>query len=214
MRNRKRNKKINKKLLVIISVCIAALISVLILFLFIIPSNKVHTPKKADEPTLTIETPKKLNISEDKDIIIDVTLSSLGEALYPAASMSISFDPSRLEFQGIEEGNVFVKNGGGDVSQQLPEWSCNTEQSNKSGKINIMYLDITGGQNAFSRELLSKKNNVVLRLKFRARGSLREGDVCDLIFEDACFAASDESQSLAMTVNTLKVKNGKIVIGE
>ena len=43
---------------------------------------------------------------------------------------------------------------------------------------------------------------------------MRSGDVCDLIFEDAVFAASDETQSLAMTTGTLKVKNGKIVAGE
>jgi hypothetical protein len=54
----------------------------------------------------------------------------------------------------------------------------------------------------------------VLRLKFRLRGSVRSGDICDLIFDDAVFAASDETQSLAMTTNTLTVKNGKIVIGE
>ena len=40
------------------------------------------------------------------------------------------------------------------------------------------------------------------------------GDVCDLIFDDAVFAASDENESLAMTRDTLKVRNGKIVIGE
>jgi hypothetical protein len=77
-----------------------------------------------------------------------------------------------------------------------------------------MYLDMTGGKNAFSKDLLAEDNNVVLRLKFRLRGSVRAGDVCDLIVEDAVFAASDETQSLAMTTNTLTVKNGKLVIGE
>ena len=73
---------------------------------------------------------------------------------------------------------------------------------------------MTGGKNAFSKELLAEDDNVVLRLKFRLRGSVRAGDVCDLIVEDAVFAASDETQSLAMTTNTLTVKNGKIVIGD
>ena len=85
---------------------------------------------------------------------------------------------------------------------------------NESGKINVMYLDMTGGKNAFVKELLAEDDNVVLRLKFRLRGSVRVGNVCDLIVEDAVFAASDETQSLAMTTNTLKIKNGKIVIGE
>ena len=128
--------------------------------------------------------------------------------------MSISFDSSRLEFIGVEEGNVFIRNDEGDVPQKLPNWSCNPEQCNKSGKINIMYLDTTGGKNAFSKELLAEEDNVLLRLKFRLRGSARKNDVYDLIFEDAVFAASDEKDSLAMTTDTLKVRNGKIVIGD
>ncbi len=165
-------------------------------------------------PTLTIETPQKISKSETEEFPLDVTISSFGDAIYPAASMSISFDSSRLEFIGVEEGNVFIRNDEGDVPQKLPNWSCNPEQSNKSGKINIMYLDTTGGKNAFSKELLAEDDNVVLRLKFRLRGSARIGDICDLIFDDAVFAASDETQSLAMTTDTLKVRDGKIVIGE
>ena len=165
-------------------------------------------------PTLTIETPQKVSMEAAKEIILDMTISSLEDAVYPAASMSISFDPSRLEFLGVEEGNVFVRSGENGVQQKLPEWSCNPEQCNQIGAINIMYLDLTGGKNAFSKELLAEKDNVVLRLKFRLRGSLRKGDVCDLIFEDAIFAASDEKESLAMNRNTLKVKNSKIVVGE
>ena len=54
----------------------------------------------------------------------------------------------------------------------------------------------------------------VLRLKFRLRGSVHSGDVFDLTFDDAVFAASDETESLAMTTDTLRVRNGKIVVGE
>ena len=67
---------------------------------------------------------------------------------------------------------------------------------------------------AFTKELLADDYNVVLRLNFRLRGSIRPGDVLDLIVEDAVFAASDEPQSLAMTTDTLRVKNGRLVIGE
>ena len=164
-------------------------------------------------PTLAVETPQKLSISGTDTFVLDVTISSFGDAIYPAASMSIAFDASRLEFLGIEEGNVFIKSDNSS-GQTLPEWSYNTAACNASGKINVMYLDMTGGRNAFSKELLAEDNNVVLRLKFRLRGSVRTGDVCDLIVEDAVFAASDETQSLAMTTNTLTVKNGKIVIGD
>ena len=77
-----------------------------------------------------------------------------------------------------------------------------------------MYLDLTGGKEAFTQSLLAEENNVVLRLSFRLRGSARAGYVFDLIVEDAIFAASDERQSLAMNQDTLKVKNGKIVVGD
>jgi hypothetical protein len=143
---------------------------------------------------------------------LDVTLSALGDARYPAMSMSLSFDASRLEFLGVEEGNVFIRDDAN--SRKLPDWSCNVQNSNDTGLINIMYLDMTGGRNAFTKELLDEACNVLLRLKFRLRGSVRAGDVLDLIVEDAVFAASDEAQSLAMTTDTLKVKNGKLVIGE
>ncbi len=166
------------------------------------------------EPTLTVETPQKLSASQTSEFTLDVTISDLGDARYPAMSMSIAFDSSRLEFLGVEEGNIFILSDENANHQQLPEWSYNVQNSNETGLINIMYLDMTGGRNAFTKELLAKDYNVVLRLKFRLRGSARPGDVLDLIVEDAVFAASDETQSLAMTTDTLKVKNGRLVIGE
>lgn len=198
-----------KKILIGTGIGVFVIALLIIIFLF---TNKDNLP--FGTPTLTIETPQKISISKTEELTLDVTISSLGEAVYPAASMSISFDSSRLEFLGVEEGNVFISSAESGVNQKLPEWSVNPDQCNKTGKINIMYLDTTGGKNAFSREFLAEDNNVALRLKFRLRGSMRSGDVCDLIFEDAVFASSDETQSLAMTTGTLKVKDGKIVAGE
>ena len=166
------------------------------------------------KPTLIVETPQKLSVSQTEEFTLDVTVSDLGEVRYPAMSMSVSFDASRLEFLGVEEGNIFILSDENSAGQQLPDWSCNVQNSNDTGLINIMYLDMTGGRNAFSKDLLADDYNVVLRLKFRLRGSSRPGDVLDLIVEDAVFAASDETKSLAMTTNTLKVKNGRLVIGE
>ena len=165
-------------------------------------------------PTLVVETPQKLSASQTEDFTLDVTVSDLGDARYPAMSMSIAFDSSRLEFLGVEEGNIFILSDENSAGQQLPDWSCNVQSSNDTGLINIMYLDMTGGRNAFTKDLLADDYNVVLRLKFRLRGSVRPGDVIDLIVEDAVFAASDETQSLAMNRDTLKIKNGRLVIGE
>ncbi len=208
MSKRPMNPKAKKKLIICISAGVLALL--LILFLLLTNWDKIA----GGTPTLAIETPQKISKTATEEFTLDVTISSFGNAIYPAASMSISFDSSRLEFIGLEEGNVFIRNDEGEIPQKLPEWSCNPEQCNKSGKINIMYLDTTGGKNAFIKELLAEDDNVVLRLKFRLRGSVRNGDVCDLIFDDAIFAASDETESLAMTTDTLKVRDGKIVIGE
>lgn len=209
MSKRPMDPKTKKKLFIGIGAGVLLLLLILFLLLFKGCDHSIF----GGTPTLTIETPQKISKTETEEFSLDVTISSFGDAIYPAASMSISFDSSRLEFLGIEEGNVFIQNDG-DVPQKLPDWSCNPEQCNKSGKINIMYLDTTGGKNAFSKELLGTGDNVVLRLKFRLRGSVRSGDICDLIFDDAVFAASDETQSLAMTRDTLKVRNGKIVVGE
>ena len=165
-------------------------------------------------PTLIVETPQKLSVSQTENFTLDVTVSDLGDARYPAMSMSIAFDSSRLEFLGVEEGNIFILSDENSTGQQLPDWSCNVQSSNDTGLINIMYLDMTGGRNAFTKDLLADDYNVVLRLKFRLRGSVRPGDVLDLIVEDAVFAASDETQSLAMNRDTLKIKNGRLVIGE
>ena len=165
-------------------------------------------------PVLAVKTPHKLSASQADTVTLDGTMSELGDTLYPAASMSIRFDPACLEFLGIEEGNVFVTSSSAPGGRMLPQWSCYPKQCNESGLINIMYLDLTGGRESFSQELLAETDNVLLRLSFRLRGSVRSGDVYDLILEDAVFAASDEENSLAMIQNTLNTKNGKIVMGD
>ena len=199
-------KQRKKKWLWIVGACI--LIAVLVLLLTRCSGSDFGVP------TLIVETPQKLSATGTDEFTLDVTVSNLGEARYPAMSISISFDSSRLEFLGVEEGNIFILSDESNNGQQPPDWSCNVQNSNDTGRINIIYLDMTGGRNAFTQELLTKDYNVVLRLKFRLRGSSRPGDVLDLIVEDAVFAASDETQSLAMTTGTLKTKNGRLVIGE
>lgn len=193
---------------------LAAVFAVLILAIILILTQLGDFTAK--EPTLIVETPQKIRAGSNETITIDVSISALGDALYPAMSVSLSFDSSRLEFLGVAEGNVFILDDedAAGVAQKLPEWSCNVQHSNETGKINIMYLDMTGGKYAFTKDLLASDDNVLLRLQFRLRGSARSGDVLDLIVEDAVFAASDETQSLAMTTDTLKVRDGKIVVGD
>ena len=196
-----------KKRKIPVAILLGILVLILILSLILARFSRIG----GKVPVLTVETPQKLSASQTDTFTLDVTISELGDTIYPAMSMSLRFDPSCLEFLGIEEGNVFVTDS--QVGRKLPQWSCNPEQCNKTGLINIMYLDLTGGKEAFAQSLLAEEDNVVLRLSFRLRGSARAGDVFELAVEDVVFAASDERQSLAMNHGTLKVKNGKIVVG-
>ena len=197
-----------KKRKIPVAILLGILVLILILSLILARFSRIG----GKVPVLTVETPQKLSASQTDTFTLDVTISELGDTIYPAMSMSLRFDPSCLEFLGIEEGNVFLTDS--QVGRKLPQWSCNPEQCNKTGLINIMYLDLTGGKEAFTQSLLAEEDNVVLRLSFRLRGSARAGDVFELAVEDVVFAASDERQSLAMNQGTLKVKNGKIVVGD
>lgn len=198
-----------KKMAILTAVLAGLILAIILIFTRFVDSV-------AKEPTLTVETPQKISAGSSETITIDASISALGDALYPAMSVSLSFDSSRLEFLGVAEGNVFIlddENSAG-IAQKLPDWSYNVQHSNETGKINIMYLDMTGGKHAFTKDLLADDDNVLLRLQFRLRGSARSGDVLDLIVEDAVFAASDETQSLAMKTDTLKTRDGKIVVGD
>lgn len=181
---------------------VVVLLALLGLLLFRISPNNV--------PCFTIVTPPKASLSGSREVIVDVTISDLGQAIYPAASASIRFDPARLEFLGVQEGNVFIRDGTGP---SLPDWNCNPTVCNETGVIQIMYLDLTGGTHAFDRNLLAPEDNVLLRLAFRLRGSARAGDVYDLTVEDAVFAASNEAESLSVLQGTLTCRNGRIVVG-
>ena len=167
-------------------------------------------------PAVTIETPNKMSRSDRGEFTLDVTLSDLKEGeLYPAASFSMNFDANKLEFLGLEEGNVLVpceKKANGAVTE-LPKWGVNVERSNEIGQINVMYLDLTGGRQAFSKDLLPDGDRVLFRLRFKLRGSVQSGDIIEISFADAVFAASDEKDSLASVKNTLKTHSGREIIG-
>ena len=111
------NPKTKKKLILGISAGVLVLLLILFLLLFKGCSHSIF----GGTPTLSIETPQKISKTESEEFMLDVTISSFGDAIYPAASMSISFDSSRLQFIGIEEGNVFIRNDEGEIPQKLPE---------------------------------------------------------------------------------------------
>ena len=200
----------NKKKIIIISIIILILIAGIIVFIKLRSGGEIFP----SAPAVIIETPGKMNADDREPFSLKLQLTSLTGDNYPAASFSIRFDPSKLEFLGIEEGNVVIKNVDSSSGVSLPEWSVNVERSNETGIINIMYLDMTGGKYSFSDELLQDTVNVILLLDFRLRGAVRAGDIIELSLDDAVFASNDETQSLASTKSTLRTVNGRIVIGE
>ena len=197
-----RKKKIISGLLILIILAV-------LLFLFLHRGGVLPSA-----PAVTVETPAKMEEKDREPFSLELQLTSLGETVYPAASFSISFDPAKIEFLGISEGNVIIRNSENSSGTALPEWNVNVARSNETGIINIMYIDMTGGKYAFSKELLREQDNVLLLLNFRLRGSVRAGDILELSLDDAVFAASDEAESLSSAAGTLRTVNGRIVIGE
>lgn len=203
-------KKNSKKKTIIIVLLVLLALAVLALFLF------RDGGALSLAPAVTIETPNKMSQSDRDEFTLDVTLSDLRDGLYPAASFSINFDSNKLEFLELEEGNVLVpceKKANGAVTE-LPGWGVNVGRSNEIGQINVMYIDLSGGRRAFSKDLLPDGDRVLFRLKFKLRGSVQSGDIIEISFADAVFAASDEKDSLASTKNTLKTRSGRVVIGD
>ncbi len=207
----KQKKPLSKKKKIAITISVVSLAVIAVVLIFFLRGCSSFF---ADAPSVTIETPDKKSASDHEQFSLELQLSSLGDALYPAASFSISFDSSKLEFLGIEEGNVMITDAQSVSGYQLPEWNVNVDYSNEVGQINLMYLDMTGGKYAFTNNALDRDGNVLLHLLFRLRGSARSGDIYELSFDDAIFAAADEANSLASSKDTLKTNNGRIVIGE
>lgn len=204
----KKNAK-KKRILIIVFILLVLAVCGFVIF-FLLGGGELFF----SAPAVTVETPAKMHASDQEPFSLALQLTALEDANYPAASFSISFDAEKLEFLGLSEGNVSVKNPGSHSGKALPEWSVNVEKSNETGQINIMYLDMTGGKYAFSKELLQERDNVLLYLNFRLRGSVRQGDAYELCIDDAVFAASDEEESLAKAAGSLRTNNGRIVIGD
>lgn len=203
-------KKSNKKKIIIIGI-VLLLLALAAYFLFIKDGGAISFA-----PTVTIETPEKKSASDKGEFSLAVTLSDLKDELYPAASFSINFDSNKLEFLGLEEGNVLVpcEEKANGATSTLPDWGVNVERSNETGQINIMYLDLSGGRYAFSRELLPDGNKVLFKLRFKLRGGVQSGDIIELSFADAVFAANNEDDSLGMTERTLSARSGRVVVGD
>lgn len=207
----KEEKKGNRKIIIAAILILTA--AAVILFL---------TKGLSQKPTLSLEAPDGIGERDKDEFVVDVKLSDMGEAIYPAASIIVTFDKNRLEFTGVKMGNVMVYDNFNPEKQEgegemvIPLWNCNTDLSNRTGEIKAMYLDMTGGDNAYAAAgFKSGDQDTVLRLGFKLRDSVSAGDELKLEIADAVFAASggDESgASLASadSLGTLRIKDTQI----
>lgn len=167
-------------------------------------------------PALSLEAPGELSVGAGGEFTVPVTLSALPDNRYPAASLSVTFDAGKLEFLGVDEGNMLVTADDGDSSTRLklPDWGVNAVKANKDGIISAMYLDITGGRRAFCADGFEPQTrNVLMRLRFRLRASAAPGDILSLTVSDAVLATvtnQKDGSSLATGSNTLNARNGII----
>ncbi|MGL5353193.1 MAG: cohesin domain-containing protein [Clostridium sp.] len=178
-------------------------------------------------PTLVLNGPKgKIELGDNKEIIVPVTLSKLPEENYPAASASIKFDERKLEFVGVELGtmesydNYDDKSDANNVRYKIPNWTYNVEAANRDGVINTMYVDTTAGKNGYIKEGFEKdKKDIPFKLVFKLKYSALPGEKIELKINDASFATvngEEDKTSLSTKENysKLKVKPTYIVVAK
>ena len=80
----------------------AILTCAVLLCIFLIPKDDGEA--NTDTPTLTVETPQKLSISGTDTFVLDVTVSSFGDAIYPAVFKLLSCNIRVLLNFGVQFG--------------------------------------------------------------------------------------------------------------
>lgn len=211
--NENANENKSRKTLRIILIILAAIIiigGITAGVLFYLSQRAANTD--ADLPTIQIQSLSIDDYKADDSIMLDVTLSEMpNNVLYPAASINIKFDSTKLIFDGITDGNILTL--GDDDKMSVPTWAVNAQRANATGEISIMYLDITGGRHAFCDQGFdTDSQNILMRLKFHLRGTIKENDILTLNIKDFCLAADNETETLSMTGRTVKTVDGKIII--
>ncbi|MDR0459635.1 MAG: hypothetical protein LBG68_04110 [Coriobacteriales bacterium] len=173
----------------------------------------------ASTPSITLMSPQPVSAASRDEIVIDVVLSELPEGNYPAASLSVEFDSSKLEFVGLKQGTMMTLgnvSANGEMHYDIPLWVADIAASNQRGVVNIMYLDISGGSHAYVADGFAKgQSDIVVRLVFRLRDSAIAGNQLNITVADACFATiggAEDGSSLATSMKTLRAYPAMIIV--
>ena len=95
-------------------------------------------------------------------------------------------------------------------SSKSPDWQYDVNNSNKTGLINVIYLDSSGGRESFTNKSISSDKNSILRLEFKLKDNIENADGLSLKIEDAVFATIKgdlDNTSLSTKKKTIKTKN-------
>lgn len=194
---------------------VAALVMIGILIVSALGSS---VDEETGEPSVTLMSPPPAVKSEKEEIIIDVVVSNLPDEIFPAASLSVEFPTDKLEFANVKAGTMMITNtvAQESVEYQIPSWEYDVPAANELGIVNTMYLDMTGGQCAYTRDgFIKGEKDILISLIFKLKEEAQAGDIYNVNIKDAVFATiDDEDTGLATNNNTLKAYPAKIMVKE
>ncbi len=200
----------NKKICVAVGAVLVMAATVLLLI--------TSFAQNAQNPTMYLQVSEDLVAMSDQEFYVDIKIDNFPEdGEYPAASFSLDFDKTKLQFDGLSVGTMTV----GDTenspqSVEIPTWQCNTEVSNQKGSINALYVDMTASDGAYRLHNYKKDTaDILLRLDFTLLDSAAAGESIELTFTDAVLAGVDENGNEAgvSTIdNTLVVRGVELKI--
>jgi hypothetical protein len=87
-------------------------------------------------------------------------------------------------------------------------WNFDTDASNRFGQINVMHLDMTGGNQPF----VITDDQILMRLVFRLKDTVSSGEVHHLIFDDVTFATVNPDEAISTSSGNIRTNAGSIII--
>ena len=183
-------------------------VTIVLIYAIFFMNNEVTPFERFFRGSVTLTTPAAINASDRSEIVIDVVTNNLPNREFPAASLSVSFDNNFIKFVGIRQGNMMVRGNTID-SFNIPLWHSDVEVANTNGKINTMYLDMSGGNHPY---IIDDENDILLRFVFRLKDSVSPGEIHHVVIEDVIFAAVDETESIGNGLGNLLAFNAQIIV--
>lgn len=199
--NNKKEENRKKRNIAIIVVLILLILGIAIIFL-------IRQSMGAGKPSFYLTSEEG---SDSESIIVNIHVSDLPDNTFPAVSTSVHFDNDVLELTEVVNGNMEVYENGEDKPDQLvvPDWSYDLEYANTEGAANIMYLDMSGGSQAFNINGFNKDDqNIFASLKFHVKDTTDKS--VKFTLEEATLATVDDlinDTGFSTAKGNLSVKN-------